>query len=336
MQVAIEDDDTLEPRADEPVDHGARAAARAEQDGLARHLLAADELVERRRKPGHVGVVPDEPLPFARERVDGAGDLRLLRQLVDQRDDPLLVRDRDVHAEEVVAADLCDGVREGDRGPVPQLIPGIDAQLVEGSLLHRPGQRVRHGVADEDDPLAHDRILSRSAKKPGYEIADAGSVGDGGATVGDEAGDREREREPVVSEAVDEPASQRGRAIDVEIVADGLDPGTERAQAVHDSGDPVRFLVAQLARAADRRSGRAPALPRGTGSRISSIAAGGVRGSQLDRARATTTGRRRSASGLADALERARATGVARASTDRLDLDRCLLDRGTHPAAGGR
>ena len=164
-------------------------------------------------KPGHVRVVPDEPAALARERVDRAGRLGLLGQLVDHRHDPLLVRDRDVRAEEVVAADLRDRVREGDRRAIPELVPGVDARGVEGGLLHRAGQRVRDGVADEDDPLAHDRILSRSAKKVGYEIETQSASRMVVFALGDEAGDRERQREPMIAEAVDDSSAKRRRAL---------------------------------------------------------------------------------------------------------------------------
>ena len=167
VEVAVEHDDPLEALADEAVDDGPGAAAGAEHDRLARHLLPADELVERDLEARHVGVVADEPLALARDRVDRAGRLRLLGQPVDHRHDPLLVRDRDVGAEEVVAAQLGDRVGERDRGAVPQLVARVDAELVEGGLLHRAGQRVGHRVADEDDALRHARTLSRSAKKPG-------------------------------------------------------------------------------------------------------------------------------------------------------------------------
>ena len=50
MEVAVEHDDPLEPGPDQAVDDGARAAAGAEDDRLARHLLAPDELVERGRE----------------------------------------------------------------------------------------------------------------------------------------------------------------------------------------------------------------------------------------------------------------------------------------------
>ena len=56
-----------------------------------------------------------------------------------------------------------------------------------------------------------------------------------------------------------------GRPVDDDVVAVDLDPRAQGAQAGDDPGDPVGFLVAQLARAAD--DGRAARLrwPRGTG-----------------------------------------------------------------------
>ena len=167
VEVPVEHDDPLEALADQAVHHGPATTAGAQHHGLAGHLLAADELVERDLEPGHVRVVADEPLALAGERVDGAGERRLLREAVDHRHDPLLVRDRDVGAEEVVAAQLHDGVGELDRGAIPQLVLRVDAELVEGGLLHRTRQRMGHRMADEDDAFRHARTPSRSLKKPG-------------------------------------------------------------------------------------------------------------------------------------------------------------------------
>ena len=165
----VEHDDPEKARPDQPVDHSARAAAGPEDHCLTRHLLPPHELVERRREPRDVRVVAHEPPALAGECVHRAGRLRLFGQPVDHRHDPFLVRDRDIDSEEVVAADLPDGIRERDRGAIPQLVLRVDALRVEGGLLHRPRQGVGDGVADENDPLAHDRILSRSSKKVGYE-----------------------------------------------------------------------------------------------------------------------------------------------------------------------
>ena len=117
MEVAVEDDDAQEAGADQAVDDGPRAAAGPEHDRLARHLLAPDELVQRGLEARHVRVVADEPPALAGERVDRAGGLRLLGQPVDERHDPLLVRDRDVHPEEVVAADLARSRRAARSAP---------------------------------------------------------------------------------------------------------------------------------------------------------------------------------------------------------------------------
>ena len=46
VQVAVEHDDPLEALADQAVDHGPRTAAGAQHHRVARHLLAAHELVE--------------------------------------------------------------------------------------------------------------------------------------------------------------------------------------------------------------------------------------------------------------------------------------------------
>ncbi len=122
-------------------------------------------------KPGHVGVVADELLALLGDRVDRTRRVGLVGLAIHVGDDPLLVGDRDVGAQELVGAQLRDRLGELDGRPVPELVPGVDAQLVEAGLLHRPGQRVGHRVADEDDALRHARTPSSSRKKPGYEIA---------------------------------------------------------------------------------------------------------------------------------------------------------------------
>ncbi len=136
VQVTVEHDDPLEAFADEAVHHGAATAASPQDHGLAGHLLATDELVQRDLEAGHVRVVADESLALAGERVDGAGEGRLLREAIDHRHDSLLVRDRDVGAEEVVAPQLPDGVGKPDRGAIPKLVLRVDTELVEGGLLH--------------------------------------------------------------------------------------------------------------------------------------------------------------------------------------------------------
>ena len=168
MQVPVEHDDPLEALGDQAVDDRPCAAARPEDDRRARHLLLADELVEREPEAGHVGVVPDEALAFLRDRVDRARACGFLGQPVDERDHPLLVRDRDVGAEEVVAfaaPSIASGRTIGARSQSSYV--GVDALVVERGLLHRARQRVGDRMTDEDDALRHARTLSRSAKKPG-------------------------------------------------------------------------------------------------------------------------------------------------------------------------
>ncbi len=171
VEVAVEHDDPLEALADQAVDDGPRAAAGAQHDRGPGHLLAADEDVERDLEAGHVGVVADELAALLGQRVDGAGRVRLVGELVDHRDDPLLVGDRDVGAQEVVGAQLHDRVAEIDRGSIPQLVLRIDAEVVEGRLLHGSRERMGDRVADEDDALRHARTPSSSLAKPGYETA---------------------------------------------------------------------------------------------------------------------------------------------------------------------
>ena len=75
-------------------------------------------------------------------------------------------------------------------------------------------------MADEDDALRHARTPSRSRKKPGYEIAaDPGRRDRSVSPLGDEAGDGERHRQPVVVEAVGDGAAEPRAALDLDVVA---------------------------------------------------------------------------------------------------------------------
>ena len=130
----------------------------------------ADEPVERDPEPGDVGVVPDEPLPLAGDRVHGAGRPRLLGEPVDERRDLLLVRDRHVRPEELVAPELVERAGERRDLAVPELVAGVDPEVVERGLLHRRREGVGDGVSDQDDALRHPRTSSSCRKKPGYEI----------------------------------------------------------------------------------------------------------------------------------------------------------------------
>ncbi len=167
VEMAVEDDDPLEAFGDERVDDGPRTAARAEHDRLLRHLLPADEAVERDPEAGYVRVVADEPAAFAGDGVDRPRRRGFLGQAIDHRHDAFLVRDGDVSPQEVFATDLTDGLRELHWSAIPQLVARIDAELVESRLLHRARQRVGDRMADEDDASGHARTLSRSSKKPG-------------------------------------------------------------------------------------------------------------------------------------------------------------------------
>ena len=167
VQVTVEHDDPLEALADQSEDDRPRAAARAQHDGLLRHLLASDErsnatlnpatsvLWPMRRLPSRVIVLTapvDDASSVSRSTI---GTTRSLCGIVTLA--PRKSSDRE----------LSDSLGELDRGAIPQLVPGVDPELVEGGLLHRAGQRMGDRMADEDDALRHARTPSRSAKKPG-------------------------------------------------------------------------------------------------------------------------------------------------------------------------
>jgi hypothetical protein len=171
VEVAVEDDDPLEALADEGRDHGSRRAAGAEHHSLAGHLLLADDLVQGDLEAGHVGVVADELLAVARDHVHRAGGLSIVGQPVHHRHDVFLVRNGHVRPEEFVASKLGDRFRKVDLPAVPQLVPGVDFERVEGSLLHGGREGMGDRVADEDDSVGHACSLSSSVKKLGYETA---------------------------------------------------------------------------------------------------------------------------------------------------------------------
>ncbi len=167
MEVAVEDDDAQEATRDEAVDDRPRAAPGPQHDRRAWHLLAPDQLVESDLEGRHVGVVADQPAALAGDGVDRARRLRVLGQAVDHGHHPLLVRDGHVGAQVVVAPQPLDRFGQLGHGHIEQLIASVDAGRVEGGLLHGSGERVGDRVSDEDEALAHARILSRSRKKAG-------------------------------------------------------------------------------------------------------------------------------------------------------------------------
>src|SRR6185369_16351989 len=93
-------------------------------------------------------------------------------------------------------------------------------------------------------------------------IGDRGAVGsqDGRAAGRDEPGDREGHCQAVVVEAVDGGADQWLAALDRQVVAIDDNARPEGAETTGDPGDPVRFLVTELARSPDLRD---PASMRG-------------------------------------------------------------------------
>src|SRR6266536_2564401 len=170
MEVAVEHDDALEPLGDEAEHDRPGAAAGAEDHGPARHLLPADEVVKAGPEARHVGVVPDEALALLGDRVHGAGRVGLLSHPVDERHDPLLVRDRDLGAQVVGPSQPLDRAGQLGHRHVEQLVARVDASRIEGGLQHRPGQGVGHRMPDQHDAPAHTLTRSSSSKKPGYEI----------------------------------------------------------------------------------------------------------------------------------------------------------------------
>ena len=153
MEVPVEDDDPLEAGRDQRVDRGPGAAAGADDHRCLGHLLAADQRVQRRAETDHVRVVTDQPCALARHRVDGAGLLGLLGQPVDHRHHPLLVREADVGAQVVLAAQLLDRVGQGHQGHIDRLVARVDTELVEGGLLKPARERLRYRMTDQKDPL---------------------------------------------------------------------------------------------------------------------------------------------------------------------------------------
>ena len=113
-------------------------------------------------KPATSVLWPIELPAVARDDVDRAGRLGVFGQPVHHRDDVFLVGNGHVRAEEVVAAELGDRLGKVDLSPIPQLVPGVDLQGVESSLLHRTREGMGDRVADQDDSIGHARSLSSS------------------------------------------------------------------------------------------------------------------------------------------------------------------------------
>jgi hypothetical protein len=90
------------------------------------------------------------------------------------------------------------------------------------------------------------------------EVVEEPRVGHGGRARpadrcharGDQARDRERHRQPMVVEAVGLGATERGAALDPQVVAVDVDPRAQRAEPCRRAGDPVRSCAG-----AHRRSG---------------------------------------------------------------------------------
>ena len=266
MEVPVEHDDPLEALGDEAVDDRPGAAAGAEHDGLAGHLLLADELVERDLEPGHVGVVPDEALALARDRVDRAGRVGLLGQAVDHGHDPLLVRDRDVRAEEVVGAQLGDGVgqRRSGRGPTARRSASMPSESNAACCI-APDSEWATGW-----PMRTTRFVMlapfrgrrrsrdrRSPPTPGRPTVVAPEATS--PAIAKVMASRWSSRLSVAA------PSRRAPPSIAQVVAVDLDPGAQGAQAGRHAGDPVGFLVAELAGATDRRRAVGAGPPPGTG-----------------------------------------------------------------------
>ena len=162
VQVAVEQGDVLEAQRDERVDHRAAAAAGADDDGVARHLLVAHQLVERSLEADDVGVVADQLVAVAGDGVDRAGRLGLIREPVEHRRHAILVRMADVGAQELLPTKCLDGLGQVDRGRVDGLVVRIDPGSGEGCLLQCLGQRMGDRLAEQDDSFRHDHHLPGS------------------------------------------------------------------------------------------------------------------------------------------------------------------------------
>ncbi len=138
----------------EDIEFGDAKARKRERDRLAdaagadqrdcAMFRAGDQVADRARKAGAVGVVPDQPSVADDDGVDRADGARLRRHLVEQRDHGFLVGEGDVDAGEAKAPDAIEQRAQGGRIGVcdlDQLIMAANAQRIGRLFMH--GRRRR-------------------------------------------------------------------------------------------------------------------------------------------------------------------------------------------------
>src|SRR5690606_28116478 len=112
------------------MDHRARSAAGAENDGRPVVLPAGRMLVQICREAVRVGVAADERAVLEPERVDGADQLRGGVAASDGGKGCLLVRDGDVTASEAPLFQRCQKGGEIFRRDIGRLVAAVDTVAV--------------------------------------------------------------------------------------------------------------------------------------------------------------------------------------------------------------
>ncbi len=79
--------------------------------------------------------MPDQLIAVTRDGIDRPGVLRLISEAIDHRGHTILVRQRDVGPQVVIAAQGGNGLREIDRRCVDRFVGGIDPCGLEGGSL---------------------------------------------------------------------------------------------------------------------------------------------------------------------------------------------------------
>ena len=149
---AFEDGDP--PRAVErglSVNRRARAACADDRDVGARHGEAS--LGDRPQQARPVGVVADEPIALALDRVDRAHEPGRGGELVEMLDHGGLARHRHVEAREAHGARARDGGAYGRGDDVVAQVDAVEPELGEGHVVHGGGKRMLHRRAEKGKRL---------------------------------------------------------------------------------------------------------------------------------------------------------------------------------------
>ena len=135
------------------VDDGAGGAPRAQDRGEPCVAVPARRaFVHVGQKPMHIRIAADESTLIEPDGVDGADRRGLRLDAVEQRDDRLFMRDRDVAAGEPGLPEGGDETRQGFGRDVQGLIGALQAVFAQPVAMQQGGAGVADGMADDEGP----------------------------------------------------------------------------------------------------------------------------------------------------------------------------------------